>query len=199
EKGTRKPGDDRRKLKNRGDQHRATPPGAPPQAMVLIDAPQPVQPVVFLRGNPNNRGDAVPRQFLEVLSGEGRRPFTDGSGRLELARAIANKDNPLTARVMVNRVWLHHFGQGLVRTPGGLGPAGGPPTRPELLDYLARSFMEEGWSVKKLHRLIMRSATYQQASFSRETPASAPGGALPEGSRLNAADPDNRLLSHQNR
>jgi hypothetical protein len=153
--------------------------------MVLVDAPQPVQPVVFLRGNPNNRGPAVPRQFLEVLAGEGRKPFADGSGRLELARAIASKDNPLTARVMVNRVWLYHFGRGLVGTPGDFGLRGDPPTHPELLDYLASSFIDQGWSVKKLHRAILLSATYQQSSEAGAKPL--------------AADPDNRLLSHQNR
>jgi mono/diheme cytochrome c family protein len=186
QKRNRKFRDELRRLESKVQKHKATHPGAPPQAMVLADAPKPVEPVVFLRGNPNNRGPAVPRQFLEVLSRGERKPFTDGSGRLELARAIAGKDNPLTARVMVNRVWLHHFGQGLVRTPGDFGLRGDPPTHPELLDYLAWSFMEEGWSVKKLHRLILSSATYQQASFSRD----------PKGS---AADVDNRLLSHQNR
>ena len=89
--------------------------------MVLEDLPNPVTPHVLLRGNPNNRGEEVPRQFLEVLAGDKRKPFKDGSGRLELAQAIASKDNPLTARVMVNRVWLHHFGEGLVRTPSDFG------------------------------------------------------------------------------
>jgi hypothetical protein len=185
QKRNRQVRDELRKLQKKVDTLKVTHPGAPPQAMVLTDSPQPVEPVVFLRGNPNNRGPAVPRQFLEVLSGEQRKPFTDGSGRLELARAIASKDNPLTARVMVNRVWLHHFGQGLVRTAGDFGLRGDSPTHPELLDYLARYFMEHGWSVKKLHRLIMLSATYQQSS-------AAPANAA-------AMDVENRWLSHQNR
>src|SRR4029077_2905569 len=106
-------------------------------------------------GNPNNPGEEVPRQFLTILAGDHPEPFKEGSGRLELARAIASKDNPLTARVLVNRVWLHHFGAGLVRTPGDFGRRGEPPTHPELLDYLAATFTEEGWSIKKLHRLIL--------------------------------------------
>ncbi|HKI38669.1 MAG TPA: DUF1549 domain-containing protein, partial [Gemmataceae bacterium] len=170
QKKNRKFFEERRELQNKVDKLRATHPGAPPQAMVLIDAVQPVEPVVFLRGNPNNHGPAVPRQFLEVLSPNARKPFTDGSGRLELARAIASKDNPLTARVMVNRVWLHHFGRGLVRTPGDFGLRGEPPTHPELLDYLARSFMEEGWSIKKLHKTILLSTTYQQSSEANAKP-----------------------------
>jgi mono/diheme cytochrome c family protein len=182
QKRNRKARDELRKLQKKVDTLKVTHPGAPPQAMVLTDLAQPVDPVVFLRGNPNNHGPAVPRQFLEVLSRGERKPFTDGSGRLDLARAIASKDNPLTARVMVNRVWLHHFGKGLVTTPGDFGLRGDPPTHPELLDYLAWSFTEEGWSVKQLHRMILRSATYLQSS------------AAPQ-----AADPDNRLLSHQNR
>ncbi len=145
-------------------QWQATSPGAPPRAMVLQDAPTPVTPHVFLRGNPHNPGPEVPRQFLEVLAGEKRQPFRDGSGRLELARAIAAKDNPLTARVMVNRIWLHHFGAGLVRTPSDFGLRGDPPTHPELLDWLAATFVEDGWSIKKLHRLILLSSTYQQAT-----------------------------------
>jgi hypothetical protein len=177
--------DELRALQRKVDQLRVTHPGSPPQAMVLVDAPAPVQPVVFLRGNPNNRGEAVPRQFLGVLSGDKRQPFQEGSGRLEMARAIASKDNPLTARVMVNRLWLHHFGQGLVRTPGDFGSRGEPPTHPQLLDWLAATFMENGWSVKKMHRLIVLSAAYQQSSTVRP--------------QALAVDPDNRLWSHAGR
>jgi hypothetical protein len=162
----------------------ATHPGSPPRAMAMEDGPV-VEPVIFKRGNPANRGDQVPRQFLAVLSPETREPFKNGSGRLELARAIASRDNPLTARVMVNRIWLHHFGQGLVRTPSDFGTRGEPPTHPQLLDYLAVRFMDDGWSIKKLHKLIMTSAVYQQASDHLAEPY--------------AIDPENRLLWRQNR
>src|SRR5262249_51952707 len=102
--------DELRKRQQKVETLKVTHPGAPANAMVLVDAPQPTQPHILLRGNPNNQGDAVPRQFLEVLAGDARKPFSDGSGRLELARAIADPKNPLTARVFVNRVWMHHFG-----------------------------------------------------------------------------------------
>lgn len=141
-----------------------TSPGAPPRAMVMFDKENPVTPHVHLRGNPGRRGDKTPRQFFEILAGKDRKPFQKGSGRLELAQAIASKDNPLTARVFVNRVWMHHFGQGLVRTPSDFGVRSDPPSHPELLDYMASRFMEEGWSVKSLHKLIMLSATYRQGT-----------------------------------
>jgi hypothetical protein len=146
-------------------------PGAPPRAMALMDNGSPSSPHVFIRGNPHNTGPEVPRQFLEILSGTNRQPFQKGSGRLELAQSIANRNNPLTARVMVNRVWLQHFGRGLVATPSDFGLRSDPPTHPELLDWLAWHFMEEGWSIKKLHRRIMLSAVYQQTSD--ENPAAA--------------------------
>ena len=111
--------------------------------------------------------------------------FRDGSGRLELARAIIDPQNPLTARVIVNRVWMHHFGFGLVRTPSDFGFRGDPPTHPELLDYLAVKFVESGWSLKKLHRLIMTSATYRQASADNEA--------------ARKIDPENQLLWRMNR
>ncbi len=183
--GNRKFRDELRKLKKKVDQLRATHPGSPAQAMVLNDAPRPVEPHILKRGNPNNRGPAVPRRFLAVLSGPERKPFTQGSGRLELAQAIAARDNPLTARVMVNRIWLHHFGAGLVRTPSNFGLRGEPPTHPELLDHLAATFIDSGWSVKKIHRLILLSSTYQQRSVDR------PG--------YRERDPDNRLLWKMNR
>ncbi len=176
--------DDLRALQQKVDAWK-TSPAAPPRAMVLEDLPKPREPRVFLRGNPGNNGPAVPRQFLAALSGDKRQPFKNGSGRLELAQAIAAPDNPLTARVMVNRVWLHHFGQGLVRTPSDFGLRSEPPSHPALLDYLAARFVEDGWSVKKLHRLIMLSSVYQQGSQPGEDAA-----------RL---DPENRLLSHMNR
>jgi hypothetical protein len=183
--GNRKFRDEVRKRQNKVDRLKVTHPGSPPRAMVLVDASQPVQPHVLVRGNPNNLGEAVPRQFLAVLAGPGRKPFTQGSGRLELARAIASSQNPLTARVMVNRIWLHHFGAGLVRTPSDFGLRGEPPTHPELLDYLAATFIDNGWSVKKMHRLIMLSSVYQQSSV--------------PGQQDREVDPDNRLLARMNR
>jgi mono/diheme cytochrome c family protein len=164
---------------------RASGPGAPPRAMVLEDAPTPYEPKVFLRGNPHNLGEAVPRRLPQVLASVSAEPFHEGSGRLELARAIADPRNPLTARVLVNRVWLHHFGAGLVRTPSDFGLRSAPPSHPDLLDWLAAAFVEDGWSVKKLHRAILLSRAYQQQSHDR-----------PECLRV---DPENRLLWKVNR
>ncbi len=180
----RKERDDLRALKRKIDEWRAKSPVAPARAMVMTDG-TPMQPVVFLRGNPNNRGPQVPRQFPEVIAGPNRKPFADGSGRLEMARMIADAKNPLTARVMVNRVWGHLFGQGLVRTPSDFGMRSDPPTHPELLDWLAMRFVESGWSVKKLHRLIVLSATYRQSSVAPES--------------LMKLDPENRLLARMTR
>jgi len=142
-----------------------THPGAPPRGMVLVDKPKPVEPVIFRRGEPRNRGDKVPRRFLQVLSHvDGGVPFEHGSGRLELAQAIIDPQNPLTARVIVNRIWQHHFGEGLVRTPSDFGIRGERPTHPELLDYLASELIDSGWSIKHIQRLIMLSTTWQQSS-----------------------------------
>jgi hypothetical protein len=153
--------------------------------MAVQDAPAQTQTVVFLRGNPQNKGPKVPKQFPAVVAGPNRKPFTDGSGRLELAKAIASPDNPLTARVYVNRVWGHLFGFGLVRTPSDFGTRCDPPTHPELLDWLAARFVQDGWSTKKLIRRIVLSDAYQQSSV-----ASAD---------IYRMDPENRLLSHQTR
>jgi hypothetical protein len=183
--GNRAARDELRKRQNKVERLQVTHPGSPARAMVLVDTPRAVQPHVFLRGNPNSPGAEVPRQFPLVLAGDDRRPFHEGSGRLELARAITDKENPLTARVMVNRIWLHHFGAGLVRTPSEFGLRGELPTHPELLDYLAWTFVEGGWSVKKLHRLIMLSSVYQQSSTDNPT--------------CRQADPENRLLWRMNR
>jgi cytochrome c553 len=172
-------------LRKKIDAFKAASPAAPPRAHVLNDLPNPVQPAILLRGNVNNRGATVPRQVPAIVAGANRKPFTSGSGRLELAKAITSPDNPLTARVMVNRVWAGHFGQGLVRTPSDFGTRSDPPTHPELLDWLARKFVEEGWSLKKLHKLVLTSATYQRSS-------QVSADAL----RL---DTENKLLSHQNR
>ncbi len=139
---------------------------------------------VFVRGNQNDLGDAVGRCFPSVLA---RQPdcFESGTGRLELARAIASPRNPIAARVAVNRVWQHLFGEGLVRTPSDFGVRGDPPTHPELLDSLADGFMRDGWSVKQLIRRIVLSRTYRQSSAGR-----------PEAL---AKDPENKLLWRMNR
>ena len=174
------------KLEKAVETWRAKGPGAPPRAMALVDSPTPVEPRVFLRGNPNNPGPAVPRRFLAALSGPDRAPFRDGGGRLDLARAVASPDNPLTARVLVNRVWMHHFGAPLVATPGDFGLRSDPPTNPALLDHLAHTFTHaDGWSLKALHRRVMLSAAYRQASDDR------PGA--------RAVDPENALVWKMNR
>jgi len=164
-----------------------THPGAPGHAMIVADKDKPIDSPVFIRGQANTRGEIVPRRFLDVLSPDGKGvPFTQGSGRLELAKCIADKTNPRTARVMVNRVWMHHFGEGLVSTPDDLGIMAEAPSHPELFDYLANYFAESGWSLKKLHRLIMLSRTYQQSSH------------ILEGSDYADRDPYNRLLWRAN-
>ncbi len=134
---------------------------------------------VHVRGNHLAPGEEVPRGFLSVLGGGA---YRDGSGRKGLAEAIASPDNPLVARVMANRIWKRHFGEGLVATVDNFGRIGERPSHPELLDYLARRFVDSGWSVKAMHRLIARSAAYRMAS--------APSAKARE------ADPRNRLLSY---
>lgn len=146
------------------------------------DSDKPSNVRVHIRGDEKNLGDEAPRHFLSVLCDTEPAPFTKGSGRLELAQAIVN--HPLAARVMVNRVWQWHFGQGIVRSPSNFGQLGERPTHPELLDYLAAGFVENHWSIKWLHRQIMLSATYQLST--RQTRQNV------------AADPENRLLWHAN-
>ncbi len=123
----------------------------------------PADAKIHLRGDPEKPGPVVPRRWLEVLGGQPVTP-NGGSGRLDLAGWVASADNPLTARVMANRIWLHHFGQGIVRTPNDFGTRGAAPTHPELLDWLAAEFVSSGWSLKAMHRRIMHSAAYQQGS-----------------------------------
>ncbi len=161
---------------------------AQPHATILVDRLVPVAPRVLLRGNPLTKGDEVSRHFLQALGGSEDRPFTRGSGRLELADAIADPANPLTARVMVNRIWMHHFGRGLVKTASDFGRRAELPSHPELLDWLGRHFIDSGWSIKDLHRVIMLSKTYQQDG----------GASLDEESFAKARqmDPENRLLWH---
>ncbi|MBM3458770.1 MAG: DUF1553 domain-containing protein, partial [Armatimonadetes bacterium] len=164
----------------------------PPRAMVLQDSPELYEPRVFLRGSPSQPGPAVPRQFLAVASSGQREPFRRGSGRLELAEAIGHPDNPLTARVLVNRIWMHHFGEPLVANPGDFGTRSAPPTHPALLDWLASWFVgripaagEQPFTWKRLHRLLVLSSTYRQQSADRPAARSR--------------DPENRLLWRANR
>lgn len=141
---------------------------------------------VMIRGHPRNLGEEVPRRSLEVFGGG---IFTTaGSGRLQLAEAIVQPENPLLARVMVNRLWKHHFGEGIVRTPDDFGLQGQPPTHPELLDWLARQFPTRGWSLKAMHRLMVTSRAYRQAS-------QAPAEIAAKAARV---DPLNKRLHRQN-
>ena len=153
---------------------------AVPRAHVLYDSPRVHEPHIFIRGNPERVGEPVSRAAPRLLGPELAAPFRRGSGRRELAEAIVHPDNPLTARVIVNRIWAHHFGHGLVATVSNFGLRATPPSHPRLLDYLASDLIEHGWSIKRLHRLILSSRTWQQTS--RDRPAAR------------RIDPDNRLL-----
>lgn len=135
-------------------------PPAYPYLHAVQESKNPANIHVYLRGEEGNPGEEAPRRFVQILCDRECSPFSKGSGRLELAEAIADPKNPLTARVIVNRVWAWHFGRGLVRTTSNFGLLGERPTHPELLDYLATNFVENGWSLKKLHRQMMLSATY---------------------------------------
>ncbi len=128
---------------------------------------------VQLRGEPSQPGDEVPRGLIRALGGQPLPENSLGSGRLELAQWLTRPDHPLTARVMVNRIWQYHFGRGLVKTPNDFGVRGLQPTHPDLLDHLATEFVRNGWSIKSLHRLIMLSATYQQTSEIDYSPSSS--------------------------
>lgn len=152
--------------------------GPYPMAYAVVEE-KPHNARIHKRGEPLDLGDEVPRRFVEVLGGDRLERDAPGSGRLQLAEWLTRPENPLTARVMVNRLWQHHFGTGLVATANDFGARGRRPTHPELLDYLAAKFVAGGWSVKALHRQIMLSRVYQNASASNT-----------------AADPDNELLAH---
>lgn len=182
------------------DRHLIKTDGSPSHATILLDRPQPATPRVFTRGNPLTKAEEVPRQFLSAISQVAQGPFVRGSGRLELAQAIANPRNPLTARVMVNRLWQHHFGRGIVSTPSDFGKQGGAPSHPELLDWLAARFLQSGWSMKAMHRLIMLSRTYQQQSREQGAAGRDPDSSPAPKALLAAreADPDNRLLWRMN-
>ncbi|MGE0760805.1 MAG: DUF1553 domain-containing protein, partial [Pirellulaceae bacterium] len=177
-----------RDLEKKIESFQASSPAAPPRAMVLQDVAAPQDARILVRGNPARQGDVVPRQFLLVLSRSERTPFQHGSGRLDLAREIVHPDNPLTRRVLANRVWMHHFGHSLVRTPSDFGIRCEPPTHPALLDYLASLLLDRDWSLKSLHREIVLSSTYRQASSGK--------GASPRAAEI---DPENRLYWRMNR
>jgi len=213
---TNVPKDDIRQYLNRADRNKytelqkkvesyqANSPLAPPRAMVVVDNPKPAEPRVLVRGNPARQGNQVPRQFLLVLAGDSRQPFTEGSGRLELARAIIAPDNPLTRRVMVNRLWMHHFGEPLVLSPSDFGIRSEAPTHPEVLDELASDLLESGWSLKSVHRKMVCSATYRQVStaeFGLRIAESKQPVANPQSTIRNpqSVDPENRLLWRMNR
>ena len=161
-----------------------TNPAAPMRAMVLTDAAKGHNSPLFIRGEAGNKGELVPRRFLQLLSAPNRPVFTNGSGRLELALGIASPNNPLTPRVMINRIWEHHFGMGFVPTPDDFGMMSEPPSHPELLDFLALNFVTNGWSIKNIHRLIMLSSVYQESS-----------GGNPRYAQI---DPGNQLLWRAN-
>lgn len=159
---------------------------AEPEMSCAIEEGERVAQKVFIRGDYNNPGEDAPREFPLILARYGGGiAFEKGSGRLELARWLTQPEHPLTARVMVNRLWQWHFGEGLVRTPDNFGKMGEAPSHPELLDYLAKRFVASGWSIKAMHRLMMLSSAYQMAA---ENPGLSP-----------AADPENRLLTRFHR
>ena len=173
------------KLKAETEKFRATSPAAPPRAMSMADNASFNEPAIFIRGNPGRQGPKVTRRFLTCLSPGEPPALTDGSGRMQLARHIANIENPLTARVYVNRIWGQLFGAPLVDTPADFGVRTAQPVQLDVLDSLAQGFMQEGWRIKALLRRIMLTAAYQQKSTLRED--------------LTAHDPDNKLLGRQNR
>jgi mono/diheme cytochrome c family protein len=163
------------------DEHKSRMPAEPEMACAVEDG-TPVRQHVFIRGDINNPGEDAPRTVPTILlPATSPVNFGEGSGRRELATWLTNPEHPLTARVMANRIWLGHFGEGLVRTPDNFGKMGERPTHPELLDWLARRFVSSGWSIKAMHRLIMLSNTYQMATTITESAWNA--------------DPENRLFS----
>ena len=176
--------EERYQLENRLKQLQANAPAPPPELLSIEEAEQIADSPLYVRGNVHQPGDVVPRGFLSVaVIGERPELPADHSGRLELAQWIASPDNPLTARVYVNRVWAHLFGQGLVRTVDNFGLPGERPSHPELLDQLALDFIQEGWSSKSLIRRLVLTQAYQRAA----------DGQVP------ANDPENRLLTRQSR
>jgi hypothetical protein len=159
-------------------------PEEPDMACAVEDGPQ-IEQTVFIRGDYKNHGEVAPKAFPAILSSFDSKPAFAGSGRLQLAEWLVQPNHPLTSRVMANRIWQWHFGEGIVRTPDNFGVMGERPTHPELLDFLARAFVESGWSVKAMHRMIMNSSAYQMSAMN-------PGIAAD-------ADADNRLWTRFNR
>lgn len=172
------------RLQQELEQLKKTAPPEPELACAIEDGESVAQPV-FIRGDYNNPGEDAPKSFPAILARFDTRPTFNGSGRLQLAEWLVQPAHPLTARVMVNRLWQWHFGEGLVRTPDNFGKMGERPTHPELLDFLAQQFINSGWSVKAMHRMLMLSSAYQMSSIN---PQLAPD-----------ADADNRLLTRFNR
>lgn len=160
-------------------------PDGPDRTRLEYKTGEPLNVALHIRGNPSNLGPVVPRRFLSVLSAGAPAPFQEGSGRREFARALVTDAAPLTARVIVNRVWQQHFGRGLVDTPSNFGTTGAMPSHPALFDDLVARFIAQGWSLKWLHRELVLSATYRQSS------------AYDAGKF--AVDPENRLLWRANR
>lgn len=157
-----------------------------PEVACAVEEGEPVAQKVFLRGDHNNEGEEAPKAIPAILRAHTEQPaFAGGSGRRELAAWLTDPEHPLTARVMANRIWLWHFGEGVVRTPDNFGKMGERPTHPELLDWLAREFVKSGWSIKAMHRMLMLSSTYQMTSG--------------VGDQAYAADPENKLFSRFNR
>ena len=154
----------------------------PEEAMHIIRDSKPIDLPVFIRGNVENKGEVTQRHLPRVLTDSTVSVYSEGSGRKQLANDIASRDNPLTARVIVNRIWAGYFDHGIVGTPSNFGQLGDRPTHPELLDDLAVRFMQNGWSLKWLHREILLSATYRQSSTNDQS-----------------SDPDNRWLSRMPR
>ena len=190
--------------KKKRDEFAAHPP--PVEWAYAVADGTPADAKIQKRGEPLTPGQEVPRGFLMVLGGQKLPPQEKGSGRLELAGWLTDPRNPLTARVMVNRIWQHHFGKGLVATPSDFGTRGQPPTHPELLDYLAQRFIESGWSIKTLHRLMVLSAAYQQSSGTDdlritmdELNSAADGRRVNRKSRIENPDPDNHLCWRHDR
>jgi hypothetical protein len=158
---------------------------SPPLRVLAAEDGTGVDERVYIRGSPHNLGEIAPRRFLEAIAGPNQPPVGNGCGRLELARRMTDPSNPLLARVMVNRLWHHLFGRGIVASTDNFGVLGSPPSHPDLLDYLANRFVKDGWSIKRAVRETMLSRTYQMASCAADAKAEE-------------ADPANVLLHRAN-